>query len=440
MSGTEQPDQDTATETEQLPVLEPEEYPTVRRTEQQAVQRRRRRNVVIAVLSAALVVLAAGVVAIPLLDREGDGVTSAATAEPTAMAAGSVVDPTTLLLVSHPDEPDPGADSITLFAVDPASDRGAILFVPVDLLVELPGIGLERLGTAQHFEGVGLVSETVSEVLDIDVAASTAVGHEQLGRLLGAGGPLTVDVGAQPLTGQVGEDEEAVRFEAGEQTLDGAELVQYWTVVGQQEQVFADLTRRQQVVMGLLGRFEDDPDVLDDVLGSGGVELGATAEPAVVRGVLTELAAAHAADQLAFGALPVRPFGQTAADGSAVFALSEESQTILSSLLVGVGDEDATRVEVRDASGNRDLLSRVEAAHRVDEALGDDFRVSLGAVTEDEVAQTEVVIYADTPEARERAEAVRAALGLGTITVEEQPQTAVDMTIRLGDDFLAEAP
>jgi polyisoprenyl-teichoic acid--peptidoglycan teichoic acid transferase len=439
MSDIEQPEQDTASETEQLPVLEPEEYPTVRRTEQQALRRRRRRNVVVAVLSAALVVLAAGVIAIPLIDG-GRRAPAAETADPTAQPARSVVDPTTMLLVSHPDEPDPAADSITLFAVDPASDRGAILFVPVDLLVELPGIGLERLGTAQHYEGVGLVSETVSELLDIDVAAATALGHEQLARLLGAGGPLAVDVGAQPLTGQVGEGEEAVRFEPGEQTLEGPELVQYWTVVGEQEQVFADLTRRQQVVTALLERIEEDPDVLDDALGSGGIELGATAEPAVVRGVLTELAAALAADQLGFGALPVRPFGQTTADGSAVFALSEESQTILSSLLVGVGDEDATRVEVRDASGNRDLVARVEAAHRVDEALGEDFRVSLGAAAEDETAETEIIIYADTPAARERAEAVRAALRLGTISVEEQPQTAVDMTIRLGDDFLAAAP
>lgn len=422
-------------ETDRLPVLQPEEYPTVRRSEWMAVRRRRRRNVVIAMLSAALVVLAVGVVALPLLGRQGQ-VTSAATPVGSpAPAPGPQA--TTLLLVSHAAEPEASADSITLFAVNPDSDRGAILFVPTGLLVELPGIGLERLGAAQRHEGVDLVAATVADLLGVDVDVAAALDGEQLGELLGAAGPLTVDVGDQPLTATVPEGE-PVRFEPGDQALGPGELSTFYTAMGDEEPALADLPRKQQVLAAFLRQVERDPGALEEALGAGGIELGGTVEPAVVRGVLTELAGALAADQLAFGALPVRAFGTAGSDGSSTFTLGEDSQTALSSLLVGAGDEGGTQVEVRDATGNRDLVQRVEAAHRVDEVLGDDFSVVLGAAADDQVAETEIVVYSDTSGAREQAEAVRDLLGVGTITVEQQPQTAVDVTVRLGDDFLTE--
>jgi hypothetical protein len=61
----------------------------------------------------------------------------------------------------------------------------------------------------------------------------------------------------------------------------------------------------------------------------------------------------------------------------------------------------------------------------------------LGAAgTEQPPGTTEIIVY--DQDSREQAEAVRDRLGVGTITIDEQPQTVVDLTIVLGDDFLSE--
>ncbi len=402
----------------ELALPEPEVPPTMRRQDRFASQRRRRRTTVVTILSASLLVLAVGVVVIPLLARTQGRATSAATNVATgpATTAAAAADSTVFVLVTHSDAPESPADSITLLALNPSAGRGAAVFVPSGLLLEVPGIGLERVGLAQRYGGVSLVQESLNDALDVDIDAAVSLAEEGLASLLGAGGELTVDG----------------------QTLDGEQLAEYWTLIEEGERQLAELPRQQQVMTALLQRVADDPNILDRALTVGALDPASTAGPEALRGVLTQLAEAQERDQLAFGVLPVQPFGGVAEDGTATYRVGDEAETALSSLLGAESAAGETRVEVQNGTTDRDLVQRVEDAHEVEEALGDEFRVTLGGPNDsEEVAETQIVIYADTPEAREQAEAVQEQLGLGTITVNEEPQTVVDITVVLGDDFPA---
>lgn len=435
----EPPDPDDEYTGEVLPALPAVSVPpaTTRRQARLATQRKRKRTTLFTVLSAALVVLAIGVVVIPMLARTQGRPSTAATTDDVGTGSETAVaaaDASVFVLVTHADDPDSPADSITLLGLNPASDHGAAVFVPVGLLLEVPGIGLERVALAQRYGGVGLVQDSLAEALDIDIDAAAALGEAGLASLLGAAGELTVDVGDAELV-SAGEQEQ-VRFEAGEQTLDGDRLADYWTLLAEGEQQLSELPRQQQVLEALLAEVADDPDILDRALTAGVLDPTSTAGPEALRGVLTQLAGAQAEGQLAFGILPVRPFGGVAEDGTSTYRVGDEAETALLALLSG--DGEATRVEVRNAGGP-DFADRSADANLVQEALGEDFRVTLGVPsTEAPSAETQIIIYADTPEARERAETVQRLLGVGTITVDEQPQTVVDLTILLGEDFPAD--
>jgi polyisoprenyl-teichoic acid--peptidoglycan teichoic acid transferase len=420
-----------------LALPEPEIPPTTRRQDRLASQRRRRRTTIVTVLSASLLVLAVGVVVIPLLARSQGRATSAATNTATSsQPAAATAENTIFVLVTHAEDPEAPADSITLLALNPQSGRGAAVFVPVGLLLEVPGIGLDRLGAAQRYGGVSLVQESLAEALDLDIDAAVALGPDGLASLLGAGGELTVDVGDSDLVGV--EDEDPAQFSAGEQTLDGEQLAEYWTLIAQGERQLAELPRQQQVMTALLEQVAENPDILDRALTVGTLDPTSTAGPEALRGVLTELAEAQEQNQLAFGVLPVRPFGGVAEDGTATYRIGDEAETMLSSLLGEDSETGETRVEVRNGVPERDLVQRVADANAVAEALGDGFRVTLGEPSdEEEVTETEIVISTDTPEMREQAETVRERLGVGTISVDEEPQTVVDMTVVLGADFPA---
>lgn len=407
-----------------------------RRSDRLAAQRRRRRTTVFAVSAAALLVLVVGAVAVPLLARES---TPVAAPEPTPAAAAAAVaetvDPEVLLLVTHDDEPDAPARSITLLAT--AEDgRGAVVFVPTGLLLDVPGIGLDRVAVAQRYQDVSLVADSLSEALDLEIDDSIALDTGGLSNLLGATGDLTVDVGDAALVSRPTEGAEPVTFEPGEQDLDGERLARYWMLAAEDEPALSELPRQQQVLSLLLRRLADDPDVLKLALLGDAIDEESTVGPQELRETLTRLAEARGESRLAFGVLPVEEFGGTGLAGATTFRLGEEAQTIVTSLLGQAGEDVDTVVEVRAAVD--DFAERAALANQVQEALGADFQVSLAQPSDDEQPdETQILLHADSLLGRQRAEAVQQRLGVGTITLDEQPQSVADVTVVLGQDFPA---
>lgn len=61
------------------------------------------------------------------------------------------------------------SDTIILFFVNPRTKQAALLSVPRDLRVHIPGHGTNKINAAFAFGGVELVQQTVEELLDIDI-------------------------------------------------------------------------------------------------------------------------------------------------------------------------------------------------------------------------------------------------------------------------------
>ena len=402
--------------------------PLGRRQARLASARRRRRTTVFAVVSALALVAVFGVVVLPLLLRSGQrtATTAAASNEPRGSQAQPVEARRTLLLVRY-EEPGGPAVGVTLLSAAGPDSQAVVVFLPTGLLVDVPGVGFDRLAQAQRYGGTDLVRRSVAEALGIEVTHVAGLLDDALPELLGAAGPLTIDVGSEVLIG-AGQ----VAFEAGEQELDGNRLAQYWTFDAPDEPALADFPRQQEVLESLFLRLAEDPAQMDRLLGVGQPLLDTDATEDDLRALVASLVSALEEDRLAFRLLPVEPVGPTAAGGEGSYNLSATAAEEIGALLA-LGppvDDGQTRVQVLDGVGEPGVTQAV------DQALGDgDFRIVQTDNAPSEVDRTEIIVYDDSDESRARAEAVREALGTGTITTSSRPQSVIDVTVVVGADF-----
>jgi len=401
-----------------------------RRQARLAAERRRRRATSFAVLSALLLVAMFGVVVLPLLLQGERPLTSPlaeASDAPPQDATPAPTEPRRTLLLARSAEPGGPATGLTLLSAAGEDSQAVVVFVPTGLLVDIPGVGLDRLAQAHRYGGQELVTRAVEQALGVDITHTAGIADAELGALLGATGPLTVDIGSEPLVA-AGE----VAFEAGEQELDAARLAQYWTFSAPDEAPLDGFARQQEILEALFRRVADDPSQLDRLLGVGAPLLVTDAGQEDLRALVGGLARAQEDERLALRLLPVEPVGPIGAGGEGSYRLADDAGDEVAALLA-LGppvDDGVTRVQVLDGVGEPGVSQAVEQA-----LSGDGFRVVLTDNAPAEVPETEIVVYDDSQDARARAEEVRDQLGVGTITTSSRPQTAIDVTVVVGADF-----
>jgi hypothetical protein len=385
-------------------------------------------------LATALVGLAAaavaGVLTVMLLDGGGDGATAPRGAG--GEAAGPVQD--TLLLVRHAGDGGQ-AEGLTLLAVDPEGGA-AVLLLPVGTLADIPGVGLDRLGLAHQYGGTALVQATVENLLGIEIDQVAAVDERGLGTILGRGGGFTVTV-PERLVVRADDGTASVRFEPGDQFLDGRRLAEYWGFVARGEDELASFSRQQQVLGAWLDQLQDDA-TFETVLGDGLPQLDTSAEPEWLRELVAGLVEARDDDALNVTLLPVESFGGEGPDGGSTFrprvaAIADLVDDLLVGSIPAEGGGGAVRVQVLNGVGIPGI------GEAVDRRLGGGgFRIVLTDNARDfDFAVTRILVYDESSRSMEAARRVREALGVGTIEVSRQPQSVVDLTIVVGADFLA---
>lgn len=399
-----------------------------------SVVRPRRRRLWLPLLLVGVLAAAAAVAAIAVLTRGED---------PEVAAQGTGDGPAatsqdTLLLVRHGGGDSP-ATGLTLLAADPAGGGGVVLFLPVGTLADIPGVGLDRLGLAFQYGGSALVQATVENLLGIRVDEVAAVDDASLGTLLGSTGGIAVEV-PERLVVRADDGSAEVRFEAGEQALDGPRLAEYWAFVSRGEDELASFPRQQQVLDGFLADLAD-PALLEAATGTGLPALDTGADPTWVRGLLGQLAAARSAEALRVTLLPVESFGGQGPDGGSTFRPRAEAvAALVDDLLRGSVPEDGEggtiRIQVLNGVGVPGV------GQLVDRRLGGgSFRVVLTDNARDfDFAETRILVYDESAASMEAAQRVRERLGVGTIQVSRQPQSVVDLTIVVGADLLAGEP
>jgi LCP family protein required for cell wall assembly len=196
--------------------------------------------------------------------------------------------PSNILLIGAdkgPGRDDQGrSDSLVLVRTDPDHHRLALLSIPRDLRVEIPGIPDDKINAAYAYGGPALTIETVEKLTRLPVNHVVVVDFSTFADLIDALGGITVDVPKRivsnrfdcPYGSQAAcERWPGWRFRPGRQELDGRRALVYSRIrENQLDPSENDLTRggrQQQVVQAIadevvsVGGFLRLPFIGDDI-------------------------------------------------------------------------------------------------------------------------------------------------------------------------------
>jgi polyisoprenyl-teichoic acid--peptidoglycan teichoic acid transferase len=183
------------------------------------------------------------------------------TATPAIPLSGSA--PITILLLGSDRRPDEvGAtrtDTLIVARVDPGLRRVALLSLPRDLIVEIPGYGYSRINAAYVYGelypelggGTALVRQTVSQLLDVPINYAVMVDFEGFIGLIDAIGGIDIEVptalyDAEYPTMDYGY--QVVAFDVGSQHMDGSRALQY-ARIRHMDSDFQRARRQQAIIL-----------------------------------------------------------------------------------------------------------------------------------------------------------------------------------------------
>lgn len=407
------------------------------RTGQRRERRQRRSRLAVRALAAILIgvpVVAAVVFGPRLVDRlTGGGPAGAAAGDREAPLTGGEVDPQPTAVLATFDERDPaaGASRVALLAYDRDAEAGTILLVPAATVADVPGHGLLPLRRAYGFGQGPLLGTTVENLLGVDLDQVVGVSQQGWASLFTRLGGLTVTLDDR-LDRVDADGGGEIRFQPGEQFLDGPRVAELLTFEQAGESELEALTRTQTVLVGLLDLLAGDPALLDAVFEDGAPMLDAP-DPAALRDLLGLLAGSRARDATTTFTLPVSPLGSGADDS---FRLDAARAADLMADRLGASQPEGatatgTRLQVLNGNGRPGIGQRV--AERL---LPEGYRVVLtGNADSFDYDQTRILVYGDGREQLAAAQRIRDLLGVGVVEVSGSPQSVVDITIIVGADF-----
>lgn len=183
--------------------------------------------------------------------------------------------PVTILLLGADRRPGseatPHTDTIMLLRVDPQQQRVALLSLPRDLWLPIPGHGSNRLNSAYLWgeidgppgAGMTLARAALSDRLGLPIDYTAVVDFRGFIGLIDAIGGITVDVEAplvddQYPTANLGTT--TVRFAAGRQSMDGATALVY-ARVRHPDNDFARQSRQHAVLLAIGRRLRERGDL-----------------------------------------------------------------------------------------------------------------------------------------------------------------------------------
>jgi anionic cell wall polymer biosynthesis LytR-Cps2A-Psr (LCP) family protein len=413
------------------------------RVGRRAAERKRRRRRAVLRASGAIALLAAlaagAVWAAASLDLGGSSTEAPPSADFSEPPAGPPPDAQPTVVLATVDEQDPSGavDRIIVLAWDRETDAATVLLVPTGITTDLPGHGIGALGDAYAIGDAPLLDAALDNLLSIDLDATIGISRQAWASVFSRAGGLTVDV-PERLRVRNEDGSATVRFEAGEQFLDGPRLAELLTLSTGDERELDALPRVQLVLQALLDAIAEDPATLDAILADGAPMLDITTpetDLALLRTLLAELAEARGSGELVVRTLPVTPLGTGEADSYRLDA-DRASQLMADRFAASrptvTNRDGGRRVEIRNGNGVAGVSSEVAQAII---PLG--FRVLITGNADDfDHDTTRIVVYDDSDEQLAVAREVRDALGVGRVELSEVPQGVVDLTIVVGSDYL----
>ena len=156
----------------------------------------------------------------------------------------------------------PLADTLILATYDPASQSVAMLSIPRDLWVELPGgLGYHKInqsfqmGAATHYPGggAGMAVDTVEQLLAVPIHFYALIDFNAFVRLIDEIGGVKINVPEAITIDPLG-DNNTITLQPGVQTLPGDIALAYARSRNSAGSDFDRAARQQQVIMGVYKR------------------------------------------------------------------------------------------------------------------------------------------------------------------------------------------
>jgi LCP family protein required for cell wall assembly len=155
-------------------------------------------------------------------------------------------------------------DAIMVARIEPRQQRVALLSLPRDLMVEIPGYGQARINAANVYGeqsgqaggGIELTRRTVSRLLDIPIDYVAEVNFQGFIGAIDAIGGVTIDVEHElydPSYPTMDYGYTVAHFEAGVQHMDGERALMY-SRVRHMDSDFERMHRQQAVMLAVLER------------------------------------------------------------------------------------------------------------------------------------------------------------------------------------------
>ncbi|MDQ3503118.1 MAG: LCP family protein [Actinomycetota bacterium] len=325
-----------------------------------------------------------------------------------------------------------GADGVgianALLGHDPGRQAGAVLLLPPQVLVNVPGSGPAALGAL-----AALPADTsraaLSDLAGVVVDNSWTLTAPALAALVNTFGGVSVEVDAPVVDGPT------VLIPPGVQRLDGARAVALLGFLAPGEQEQARLARVQDVLDALLDVLPGTPAELAPVLQGLGEGSVSSLAPQGLAAFLLGLAEDDENAQLQYDVLPVVPIDP--GEGVTAFRVdADRTRALIGRLFAdsvppGVG-EPGNRVLVLNGVGTPGLgeVVRGKLVPAGFVFVGSRNAPSFG------VATTQILVPAATAEAQALGQRVAAAIGVPPTSVATQEfGTVADVVVLVGADF-----
>lgn len=332
-------------------------------------------------------------------------------------------------------------DTLIVLSLDPLNSTAAMLSIPRDTFVTIPGHGQDKVNAAYAYAGAqrgpDLARRTVEGLLGIPLHSFALIDFAAFTKIVDSFGGVLVDV-KRPLRDEeyptADSGIERLQMLAGPQLLDGDDALRYarsrhdsndFSRARRQQDVLAAL--RARLVQGGLGRV---PAVIDRI----GTAVQTNFDPGNI------LPLARTGTAIDGGAIRSEVMLPCNAPGAGHCELTEQESTLgyylipdrakIADLVASLFYEprvrqEAARVEVR-ATGARTATVRSVAERLEARAF------SVARVTDGATARSAVILR--TPSKRATADALARQLGLSV--TEDAAETAdADVVLRLGSDF-----
>ncbi len=148
------------------------------------------------------------------------------------------------------------SDSMMVVRFNTKTEEAAILSIPRDTYIRIPGRGYDKAGHAAAYGGTALLKDTVERYLDIHIDHYVRVDMKSLEISVNTLGGLYVNV-PQRMVHQNGR----VLFEAGNQYMNGEDVLDYTRarkLVSGGGSDFGRIKRQQQIVTIMLEKIRSD--------------------------------------------------------------------------------------------------------------------------------------------------------------------------------------